>query len=542
MAPARPVCSPFSDAIAEETAGELRRIGWMTGRPLLVGICLLAAATGSGPHPPTEGLRSYFRAREVLNAGVEAIGGLDALRGASTFRRRMCGEWIGSGQHPRPHRVAAPTMTPPPANGHDCLTSHADYRGKRWLDERVESDFQGDSVARVTALSETSGFETLTYREEKPFYRAFSADDARAQRIRRFRRHPEGVLAMALERPETLAWVGEAEEFGRRQRVIAFADPLGTRVLLSFDATNHRLTKWETLREHATAGDTSAEVVFLDYRRVGKLTLPFHVVDRVAGVPTEDMRVSSIDLDLPLPQERFRPPDVFAAVEEDPAEPRVEALGDGLYLIRGPYNVVFAAFRDFVAVFEAPMSSRYAETCLELVRTTLPGKPIRFVVATHFHYDHVAGLRPHVAQGIRILTTPDARPVIEQVAASRRTMNPDALSHTPRSPEIETVGGKKWLDDGTNRAELHDFGPTDHVVQILMAYFPRQRVLFEADVWDPLSRDLDIAGSDAVRMAEKIRELGLTVERIVPVHGIPTTMEALERGLAVREKYRGPAS
>jgi hypothetical protein len=154
----------------------------------------------------------------------------------------------------------------------------------------------------------------------------------------------------------------------------------------------------------------------------------------------------------------------------------------------------------------------------------------------------VAGLRPYVAQGIRILTTPDARSVIEQVAASRRTMYPDALSHTPRSPEIETVGGKKWLDDGTNRAELHDFGSTDHVAQILMAYFPRQRVLFEADVWDPLSRDLDIAGSDAVRMAEKIRELGLTVERIVPVHGIPTTMEALERGLAVREKYRGPAS
>jgi hypothetical protein len=205
----------------------------------------------------------------VLDAGVRAIGGLDALKATRTVRRRMCGEWIGSGQHPRPHPVASPTMTPPPANGRDCLTSHADYRGKRWLDERVESDFQGDSVTRVTALSEASSFETLTYREEKPFYRAFSADDARAQRIRRSRRHPEGVLSMALDRPETLEWVGTTEEFGRAQQVISFADPMGARVLLSFDAASHRLTKWETLREHAIAGDSVAEVVFLDYRPVG---------------------------------------------------------------------------------------------------------------------------------------------------------------------------------------------------------------------------------------------------------------------------------
>ena len=514
----------------------------MTGKPL-VWICLTAlAATGDDPRPATEGLRSTFRAREVLDAGVKAIGGLDALRETRTVRRRMCGEWIGSGQHPRPHPVAGPTLTAPPPNGRDCLTSHADSRGKRWLDERVESDFQGDSVTRVTALTETSGFETLTYREEKPFYRSLSAEDARAQRQRRSRRHPEGLLATALERPETLEWVGEVTEFGRPQRVISFADPLGVRVLLYFDGVTHLLSKSETLREHAIVGDSSAEVVFLDHRPVGRLNLPFHVVDRVAGVPTEEMRLSAIDLDLPLPEGRFRPPQVFAAVEEDPGEPRVETLGDGLFLIRGPYNVVFAAFRDFVVVFEAPLNSRYAETCLELVRATLPGKPIRFVLATHFHYDHVAGLRPYIAEGIRILTTPDARAVIEQVAASRRTLYPDALSSRPRPPEIETIGGRKVLEDGTNRAELHDFGPTDHVAQILMAYFPRQRVLFEADLWDPLSRDLDIAGSDAVSLAEKVRELGLDVERIIPVHGIPTTMEALRRGLAVRAKYRKPAT
>jgi hypothetical protein len=115
-------------AIEEETRGDRRRIRRMTGKPFLVWICLpFVAATGDGPPPATEGLRSYFRTRELLDAGVKVMGGLDALKETRTVRRRMCGEWIGSGQHPRPHQVAAPTLTAPPANGRDCLTSHAAF-------------------------------------------------------------------------------------------------------------------------------------------------------------------------------------------------------------------------------------------------------------------------------------------------------------------------------------------------------------------------------------------------------------------------------
>jgi glyoxylase-like metal-dependent hydrolase (beta-lactamase superfamily II) len=224
-------------------------------------------------------------------------------------------------------------------------------------------------------------------------------------------------------------------------------------------------------------------------------------------------------------------------VENDPARPEISKLGEGLYLIRGPYNVLFAAFRDHVAVFEAPLNSRYAETCLELIRKTLPDRPIRYVVATHFHYDHVAGLRPYIAGGVPIVTTPDAKGVIERVASSPRGMYPDALSRRPVEPRIETVTGAKAIDDGTNRVELYDIGPTEHVAQLLVAYFPRQKVLFEADVWDPISLELDVAGTDAATLARKMRELGLEVERIIPVHGVPTTMAALERGLSVRAKY-----
>jgi hypothetical protein len=43
-------------------------------------------------------------------------------------------------------------------------------------------------------------------------------------------------------------------------------------------------------------------------------------------------------------------------------------------------------------MFEAPLSSGYAQTVLNLVRTTVPRKPVRYLVASHFHFDGGAGV------------------------------------------------------------------------------------------------------------------------------------------------------
>jgi hypothetical protein len=46
-----------------------------------------------------------------------------------------------------------------------------------------------------------------------------------------------------------------------------------------------------------------------------------------------------------------------------------------------------------------------------------------------------------------------------------------------------------------------------------------------------------IASAEATKMATKIQELGLDVERIIPVHGVKANVEALKKGMAVRAKY-----
>jgi glyoxylase-like metal-dependent hydrolase (beta-lactamase superfamily II) len=500
-------------------------------------LVLLLPAHSRGEASPSAGLESYAKARAVLDAGLAAIGGTEALRAVGVVRRQLTGDWFGTGQGRSPEAFSGPTLTPPAAVAHSEVTSFVDYPGGSWLDVDQRDAGTSDAVTVVTVVGADRGFESVTYQQEKPFYQPYAADDLPGLVVGRLRRYPEGALLRALDRPETLQWVGDASEQGRSQRVISFADSQGARVLLYFDAATGLLTKSETLRSQAVAGDSSAEILYDDYRAVDGLKLPLHYVDRVAGVPTQEWRASSIELHATMPAERFSPPPVFARVVDDPPEPAVQKLGDGLYLIRAPYNSMFAVFRDYVVAFEAPVSGGYAAAGLALIRATVPDKRIRYVVSTHFHFDHVAGVRAYVAEDIPILTTPDAQAVIERIASARHTMHPDTLSRSPKVPRIEAVRGKRVIDDGTNRVELYDIGPTDHVTHILAAYFPRAKVLFEADLWDIGSTEQVIAGADTVSLAKKIRELGLEVERIVPVHGAPGTIQMLDQALAVRAKY-----
>ena len=92
------------------------------------------------------------------------------------------------------------------------------------------------------------------------------------------------------------------------------------------------------------------------------------------------------------------------------------------------------------------------------------------------------------------------------------------------------------FDDGIHRVELHQVGPTPHVAEMLVAYLPKERILFEADALDldvPESQTgTPVVGEDTRLLARRIEELRLNVERIVPVHGRLGTIEDLRRSVA----------
>lgn len=102
---------------------------------------------------------------------------------------------------------------------------------------------------------------------------------------------------------------------------------------------------------------------------------------------------------------------------------------------------------------------------------------------------------------------------------------------------IEIVQNDVVIDDGALRAVVFDIGPTDHVAQLLAVYFPRERLLYQADMFDPNSEEHAFAGADAAVLAQRIAERGLDVETIVSAHGAIASPAALRKGLEIRAKY-----
>jgi glyoxylase-like metal-dependent hydrolase (beta-lactamase superfamily II) len=211
---------------------------------------------------------------------------------------------------------------------------------------------------------------------------------------------------------------------------------------------------------------------------------------------------------------------------------RLTKLATDVYLAPQSYESVFVVFDDYVIVLEGGGSTAQTRAVVARIKELAPGKPIRYVVTTHFHDDHLAGLRTYIAEGTTIVTTADAKGPIEALAKARfSTLAPDTLDLVPRAPIIEVVDRERVFKDARHEVRLYQVGPTAHVDQILVAYLPGERILFEGDLVDMPNGQPVAGGDDTAEFARRIRELGLAFDQIVPVHGNPGPAAFLDLSL-----------
>jgi glyoxylase-like metal-dependent hydrolase (beta-lactamase superfamily II) len=278
----------------------------------------------------------------------------------------------------------------------------------------------------------------------------------------------------------------------------------------------------EYLTTNSVVGDVPVEIEYSDYAQFGDIQFPRHIVEKQDGFPTLDLMITEVQpnapVSLPVPQNVVSAP-------APPAVPMatIEKVSDGLWSLNGAGTRSLAVeFADHIVMLEGPTSDARSKVVNELVRQTVPNKPIRYVVNTHAHYDHAGGLRQYVAEGITVITHESNKSFFEQAWARPRTVEPDPAP-TSKQPVIETVGDKKVLSDRTHTIELYFTPNHGHHTGQLIAYLPKERILMYGDGYNPPPGD-DIRvperGPDfAAQMVQRINELKLNPERIAPVHG-----------------------
>lgn len=496
-------------------------------------ISMVALATT--PAEAQTGLQSTERALALVDSAIAAHGGEARLRALEDVTLRFRGRrWMA---------YQSETLSRPWTTQATFADIVIDFRNNRVAQRRITRypvDFA--FVSTVVNTPHGSFFWDSTRAGLGDAVRRFPAVAAWQHQARR--ELPALQLLQLRDRAESLRWLGERTDAGLRLLGVSYAEPNGAVYDAWIDAASRRLVSLDWIRVDAVDGDQLASYVYPAYRMEKGIPVPTRLVERRNG---EIVREDSLDIriDTRPGDALFQPPTTgFSDAQNAPptgAEAEaIRKLADNVWLLQrlpGGNRVMFVAFRDHVLVLEAPTPQNAATEVLDAIRRTVPDKPVRFVAFTHHHDDHAGGLRPYMAQGITIVTTPANKPFIEQVARAKHTLRPDTLSRSPRAPVIETFSRKRVFTDGEMVVELHDIGPTSHVDEIVMAWLPQQKLIFQGDLL--ILPDRGEPGPANMLTAEFLRaveRLGLDVETIAGVHGRVGTIADLRAAVARRGK------
>ncbi|MEQ1909492.1 MAG: MBL fold metallo-hydrolase [Vicinamibacterales bacterium] len=218
----------------------------------------------------------------------------------------------------------------------------------------------------------------------------------------------------------------------------------------------------------------------------------------------------------------------------------VDKMADGVYRMGGgSANSYVVEFRDFVAVFEAPGNEARSLAVIEAVAKLAPGKPIRWLISSHPHFDHIGGLRAYLHIGATIVAHMKNLAFLNRDVLNYepRIVMPDILSRWPPTEvsegyNYEAVQESYVITDNQRILRVYYVQPLAHVEGMLMLYLPTERIAFEADLFDthepPRAAQLPAMRS----LANQVARMKLEVETLAPVHGTPVPWTTFQLALS----------
>lgn len=151
-------------------------------------------------------------------------------------------------------------------------------------------------------------------------------------------------------------------------------------------------------------------------------------------------------------------------------------------------NAGFVVTDDGVVVVDALGSPELASELLAEIKRITP-QPVRYVVATHYHADHIYGLQTFKAAGAKVLAHASAREYLNSDTAQKRL----EASRIELAPWVNAtthlVPADQWLEDQETRLRVGSFDfviehvGSAHTPEDVVVYVPQLGVLFAGDLF-----------------------------------------------------------
>jgi glyoxylase-like metal-dependent hydrolase (beta-lactamase superfamily II) len=356
---------------------------------------------------------------------------------------------------------------------------------------------------------------------------------------------PVVVLEMK-QHPERVSAIADQTVDGKKYPAARYRGDYGTFIVM-FDPGTKLPARIRTLDWDELEGDSVYDAEYSDWRDVGGAKVAFHALYTLNGMKIIDAKISSAEANPSLSADAFAPPQALASAAVKPADPtatpfqwiirrqfvgfyfdsdamytddgdslKIFDVGPNISQVRGgTHNNIFIATDKYLVAVESPNDDGQSAQAIAMAKQRYPGKPVRYLILTHHHVDHVGGMRTFAAEGATIVVGKGDGEYLRRALARPETLNPDAPKKKFAAEVIE-VDGKWSVNDGGREVDAFVLD-NPHASPYLFPYVPDAKVGVVTDLYVPGAPV--VPNPMVFALVKGIDKLGLKPETIVGGHG-----------------------
>jgi glyoxylase-like metal-dependent hydrolase (beta-lactamase superfamily II) len=340
------------------------------------------------------------------------------------------------------------------------------------------------------------------------------------------------------------SFAGETNLNGRDCYVLDVNESGGTKLFI--DKATARPIKIQTRTDDPVYGLQTIEMTFESYRLIdGGISIPNEISVHNNGSKQASYFHMEAFVNSKFDESLFELP-AGVTYDPDPKPPKLEEVAPNIFFIQDQepgYNTTFVNFKEFIVVLDSPLGTEYSQLTQKFITEKFPGKPVRWVLLSHYHTDHIGGLAQFVSSGAGIILSEGLQKFVSDFLQTPHSMIPDPMKGKNIQLQYQLVKNKWVLKDEDITMEVLQVGPNAHVQDMLMAYFPKQRILWQADMLI-VARESGqlppgfLLEEEFDRLLTDLKLDGTKVEKVLPVHGRPATLGDLREIAGKRKLVR----
>lgn len=355
------------------------------------------------------------------------------------------------------------------------------------------------------------------------------------------------VVVMEMKQhPDRVTSAADQKVAGKTYNALQYRGDYGTFIVM-FDPATNLPQRIRTMDWDETEGDSAFDAEYSDWRDVGGAQLAFHTLYTLNGMKIVDLKLSEANANPTLKPDTFAIPQAMLASAAKPAAPnltpfqwiirrqfvgfyfdsdamytddgdslKIYDIGPNVSQVRGgTHNTIFIATDKYLIAVEAPNDDGQSIQSIDLAKKRYPGKPVRYLILTHHHVDHVGGMRTYAAQGAAIVVGKGNGEYFRRVLARPETLNPKAPKKAFTAEVIE-VDGKWSVNDGGREVDAYPL-ENSHAAGYLFPYVPDAKFGVVTDLYTPGAPVP--SNATVVALVKNIEKMGIKPETIGGGHG-----------------------